>query len=262
MKKTTATKKESKPMKLEVKKINTKQYETREEYNKAHKNDKKVEDKKKRWKVIKIRAKKKTWTKTKIEKKKQEILRKNWRNVTIEDENAQRFFIGRPRIFKDPEELLKLFNCYISSLLKNTKKKELVPVRTEEKEDDFLDMLDEEIQSSKNENFKIDNTLVAKYEIVEDIEWKDTPTIWGFLIFLGGISYDTWENYKKKEDFFGTIATIENYLESVLTKRAIEWEIQSNIAQFVLNVNYNRVPKSKSEEIVKTDVIDESELFD
>lgn len=259
MKKNTATKKESKPMKLEVKKINTKQYETREEYNKAHKNDKKTEDKKK------VRSKmrlKKPWNpKSKIWKRKQVIFH-DWRKVTIEDPWMDGIRIWRPRVFKSPDELIELYNCYLASIREKVKNKELVPVRTEEKEDDFLDVLDDAIQSSKNENFKIDNTLVAKYEITEWYKRKETPTIWGFLLFCWWISYDSWENYKKKEEFFGTISTIENSLESILTQRAMAWEIPSNIAQFVLNVKYNRVPKSKSEEIVKTDVIDESELFD
>jgi len=88
MKKT--TKKEPKPMKLEVKKINTKQYETREEYNKAHKNDKKVETKKK------VIRKKKYDKQTKTDMKKVRAVRikaKDWRTVTVEDPSMQKYLI-------------------------------------------------------------------------------------------------------------------------------------------------------------------------
>lgn len=246
------TKKESKPMKLEVKKINTKQYKSKEEWEENHN---KVEVKRKV-----MRAKKPWNPKSKIWKKKQVIFH-DWRKVTIEDPWMDGIRIGRPRVFKSPEEMIDLYNCYLASLRQKVKNKELVPIRTEEKEDDFLEALDEAIQSSKNENFKIDNTLVTKYEIVEDYKWKETPTIWGFLLFCWWISYQTWWEYRKKEEFSETISTIENSLESILTKRAIAWEIPANIAQFVLNVNYNRVPKSKSEEVIKTDPIDVSELI-
>lgn len=253
------TKKESKPMKLEVKKINTKQYKTREEYNEAHKNDKQVEDKKKRWKVINAREKQPPkYNKTEMKKKK---IIWSWRKITLEDEPARKYFVWRPRIFKNWEELLKLFNCYIASCLERFKKTELVPIRTEDKENDFLEILDEEIQSSKNENIKIDNKLISEYEIIEDIKRKETPTIWGFLNFLGWISYTTWENYQKKEEYVWVIEQIQNYCESVLTQRALDWEVPANSAQFVLNVHYNRVPKSKSEEVIKTDPIDESEFI-
>lgn len=248
------TKEESKPMKLEVKKINTNQYKTKEEYNEAHKNDKQVEAKK-------IRGKK-MHSPNKTEQKKKKLLG-SWRKVTIEDEQAKKYFIWKPRIFKDSEELLRLFNAYIATCLEKVKKKDLVPVRTEDNSDwDPLQDLKEIMQAGKNENFKIDNTLVTEYEIVEDIKWKETPTIWGFLTFLWWLSYTTWENYKKRDEYVGVIEQIQNYCEWVLTKRAIDWEIPSNIAQFVLNVHYNRVPKSKSEEVIKTDPIDESELFD
>ena len=86
MKKT--TKKEPKPMKLEVKKINTKQYETREEYNKAHKNDKKTETKKKVVKLAKKRStahtkKSNTYLKTHA---KQKQLEWSWRSIKMDDE--------------------------------------------------------------------------------------------------------------------------------------------------------------------------------
>ena len=252
------TKKESKPMKLEVKKINTKQYKTREEYNEAHKNDSKTETKKK---VIR----KKNYDKqTKTDMKKVRAVKikaKDWRTITVEDPSIQKYLIWRPRIFKSPDEMIDLFNHYIASCREKTKKSPLVPVRTEQQEDDFLKDLDDAIKASKGDKFKIDNSLVAEYEIVEWDQWKETPTVWWFLRFCWWISYQTWWDYKRKEEFSEATSQIENVLETILTERAIAWEIPSNIAQFILNVNYGRVPKSKSEEVIKTDPIDVSELI-
>lgn len=265
MKKTTATKKESKPMKLEVKKINTKQYETREEYNKAHKNDKKTEDKKK-VKLAKKRStahtkKSNTYLKTHARQKQLEW---SWRSIKMDDELVQNMhvLIWKPRIFNTPEEMQELFNSYLLSCMKKVRKAELIPVRTEIKEDDFLAELQDAAQANKSDWTKIDNTLITNYEIVEDIEWKVTPTKWGFCSFCWGISYQTFDNYKNREGYFETVIWIENTLESIWTAQASAGKIPNDIAKFVLNTWYNRVPKSKSEEIVKTDIIDESELFD
>ena len=246
------TKKESKPMKLEVKKINTKQYKSKEEWEKNHN---KVE-------VKKIRRKQKTWPKehNKIEKAKKQNI-KNWREIALNDDSVQKFLLGRPKAFKSPEEMEEQFNYYILSCLEKVKKSELVPIKTEEKEDDFLAELTEAAQANKSDAIKINNTLVTNYEITEEIKRKKIPSIWGFLIFCWWISYDTWENYKKDENFIGIIKGIQNYIESVLTENAVEWKVNPKMAEFVLNTHYNRVPKSKSEEVIKTDPIDVSELI-
>ena len=262
MKKTTATKKESKPMKLEVKKINTKQYKSKEEREKNHN---KVETKKK----VKLTKKqstahtKKTKTELKVEEKSKK-LKWSWRTIKADDELVKNMniLLWRPTVFKNPEHLQELFNNYLLSCMKKVRKAELIPVRTEEKEDDFLAELSEAAQANKSDWTKIENNLVANYEITEDIERKTIPTKWGFCSFCWGITYKTFDNYKLKEEFLQTIEWIENTLETIWSSLAAEWKINPKIAEFVLNTSYGRVPKSKSEEIVKTDVIDESELFD
>lgn len=70
----------------------------------------------------------------------------------------------------------ELFNSYLLSCMKKVRKAELIPVRTEIKEDDFLAELSDAAQANKIDCTKIDNTLITNYEIVEDIEWKITPT--------------------------------------------------------------------------------------
>lgn len=75
------------------------------------------------------------------------------------------------------------------------------------------------------------------------------------------MSYTTWEKYKGFKEFMEPIETIENYLESVLIERAGEGEYNSQFAQFILNVNYGRVPKSKSEQIIKGNIVNEEDFI-
>lgn len=69
------------------------------------------------------------------------------------------------------------------------------------------------------------------------------------MIFLGGMSYKTWGEYKAKEEFSKTVEDIDNYLESLIIEQTAKGKYNSQIAQFVLNVKYNRVPKSKNENL-------------
>lgn len=75
------------------------------------------------------------------------------------------------------------------------------------------------------------------------------------------MSYTTRERYAKQEAFSGTVEQINNYLESVLIERAGEGKYNSQIAQFILNVNYGRVPKSKSEQIIKGNIVNEEDFI-
>lgn len=253
------TTKKEKPMKLEVKKINTKQYESKEEREKKHN---KVEDKKK----VKMTKKAKTWPR-KITKTEAKVNAKSkqftWsrREIKADDEKIQHLLIWRPRTFKSPQHLLELFNEYLRYCMKKTRKAELVPIRTEEKSDDLLDSIQEAAQAVKNDNSKIENTIVAEYEIIEDIEWKTTPSKGGFLIYCWWLTYSNFDNYKNFPEFQETISLIENTLETILVTQAAQWKYNQRIAEFILNTHYNRVPKSKSEEVIKTDIIDESELI-
>ena len=215
----------------------------------------------------KLRKKQKTGVKTKMEKKKAQIIKANSRRtLTLESEEVQHLLIGRPKAFKNPEELIKLFNTYILTCLEKKRYYEIVPVKTvdtkagdsthtilESADNEELSVEEEitEAKASKKEAGRQDitNKLESKYEIKERVEWKTTPSIGGFLIFLGGMSYNTWNNYKTKEEFKETIEDIDNYLESLIIEQTAKGKYNSQIAQFVLNVKYNRVPKSKNENL-------------
>ena len=73
---------------------------------------------------IKVVPKKKGGVKTKTEKKKAVILKKasDRRKVKLEDEEIQHLLIGRPKTFKDPDELIKLFNAYIITCYEKKRK--------------------------------------------------------------------------------------------------------------------------------------------
>lgn len=75
------------------------------------------------------------------------------------------------------------------------------------------------------------------------------------------MSYTTRERYAKQEAFSGTVEQINNYLESVLIERAGEGKYNSQIAQFILNVNYGRVPKSKSEQVIRGNIVNEEDFI-
>lgn len=207
--------------------------------------------------------KKKTKTELKVEAKSKQF-QWSWRNIKADDELVKNMnvLIGRPKVFKSPEYLLDLFNNYLLSCMKKTRKAELVPIKTENNnEDELLDILDEEIQSSKWDGNKINNKLVSNWEIVEDIEWKITPTKWWFCSFCGWISHHTLDDLKNNEDFLPTILEIDNTLESIRTNQAAAWKINSRIAEFVLNTSYWRVPNQKVEQ-TNTVELDATKLND
>jgi len=81
------------------------------------------------------------------------------------------------------------------------------------------------------------------------------------LIFLGGMSYTNRENYNKLKEFKGTIEAINNYLESLIVEQAANGRYNSKFAEFILNVNYGRVPKSKSEQIIKGNIVNEADFI-
>ena len=199
-----------------------------------------------------MRVKSKTWPQKQISKAKKIRKEKFTRNktrkdFTAEDEMVQHILIGRPRLFKDPEELLKLFDDYILSCVEKIKYAEEIPVETEAK--------------IKPEKDWRKNKLITQYEIWEDIKRKTTPTKWGFCIFLWWVSHHMRENYKAKDEFLPAIERIESYLENILVQHANEWKVNSAIAQFVLNTTYNRVPKSKSENINKSEPLDVNDFI-
>lgn len=146
-------------------------------------------------KKLNLRKKAKTGVKTKIEKKKAQIMKANSRRtLTLESEEVQHLLIGRPKVFKNSEELIKLFNTYILTCLEKKRYYEIVPVKTvdtkagdtthtvlEAVDNEELTVEEEitEAKASKKEAGRQDitNKLESKYEIKERIERKTTPSI-------------------------------------------------------------------------------------
>jgi hypothetical protein len=141
---------------------------------------------------LNVRKKKKTGVKTKTEKKKAQIIKKSRREITVDSEEVQHLLIGRPKLFKTPEELLKLFNTYILTCLEKRRYYEIIPVTTVDTNGTthaILEVADNEEltteediterTASKKEAGRQDitNKLESKYEIKERIEWKTTPSI-------------------------------------------------------------------------------------
>lgn len=81
------------------------------------------------------------------------------------------------------------------------------------------------------------------------------------MIYLGGMSYKTWGEYRAREEFSKTIEDIDNYLESLIVEQTAKGNYNSNFAQFILNVNYGRVPKSKSEQVIKGNIVNEEDFI-
>ena len=142
---------------------------------------------------LNVRKKKKTEVKSKASKeRKTKIARGSRRNITIDDGEVQHLLIGRPKIFKSPEELIKFFNTYILTCLEKKRYYEIVPVKTVDTNGATHAILEavnnEELtteediterKASKKEAGRQDitNKLESKYEIKESIERKTTPSI-------------------------------------------------------------------------------------
>lgn len=142
---------------------------------------------------LNVRKKKKTEVKGKATKeRKTKITKGSRRNITIDDGEVQHLLIGRPKIFKTPEELIKFFNTYILTCLEKKRYYEIVPVKTVDTTGATHSILEvannEELtteedvterKASKKEAGRQDitNKLESKYEITEKIQRKVTPTI-------------------------------------------------------------------------------------
>lgn len=92
------------------------------------------------------------------------------------------------------------------------------------------------------------NSLITEYTISE--QWKRTkvPTKLGFYLFLGGMSSATWKSYEIAPDFLQTVEAINNFFEWILESGGLEWTINPQMVQFVLNTSYGRNPKQVVEE--------------
>lgn len=221
---------------------------------------------------IKLRAKYKTGSQRKTSKdnSKLKIARHRNRNsVTVEDPSIQHLLLGRPRKIKDANELITEFNAYLASCIEKTRKIEQTPIETEQVEVDkeiekiksTLDGKNVTVKNDKGGKIKVTNNVITKFEIIEGEERKTTPSIGGFLIFLGGLSYKTWDTRRDSEDLGNTVENINNTLESILIDQAARGKYNPQIAQFVLNVRYNRIPKKEVDNNIKGSVFKESDFI-
>lgn len=196
-------------------------------------------------------AKKQTKTtkeKSAIKKKRSSLQKKQERKWGV--------FLGRPEKFKSPEELRELFNCYLASCQELIKVPKEVPVQTETVDG-------KAIENRKRPWIKTQNSLIMEYTISE--QWKRTkvPTKLGFHLFLGGISRSTWKSYEIREDFLDTVEAINNFFERILESWGLEWTMNPQMVQFVLNTSYGRNPKQvvQNEEPLNNDPIREKLLL-
>lgn len=116
--------------------------------------------------------------------------------------------LGRKRIFKDGEELLELFNLYLASI-----------------------------------QIKTVNDLWE-----EQWNFKEFPSKLRFYVFLWGMSRESRSEYKTRTEFSDTIQFIEDFFESELEIRWLDWRHSASMTQFVLNTTYWRNPKNLNDE--------------
>ena len=173
--------------------------------------------------------------------KEKSAIKRKWSSIQKEQESKGAVFLGRPEKFKSPEELRTLFNCYLASCQELVRLPKENPVQTEE-----VDW--EPLANRKRPWIKMKNSLITEYTISE--QWKRTkvPTKLGFYLFLGGMSSATWKSYEIAPDFLETVEAINNFFEWILESWGLEWTINPQMVQFVLNTSYGRNPKQVVEE--------------
>jgi len=220
-------------------------------------------------KKLQLRAKKKhnIKTKTNEEKRKIKIARhRNWNSVTVDDPSIQHLLIKKmPRKIKDENELITEFNAYLATCLEKTRKAKLIPVKTEGLDQDKINILDDDKGGKvkwKGGQTTITNNVISQFEIIEGEERAKTPTIGGFLGFLWGIAYSTWEKRRNNEAISWTVELIDNKLEEIRTEQAANGKINPSIAALVLNVRYNRIPKKEVDNNIKGSIFKETDFID
>ncbi len=121
-----------------------------------------------------VRSKKSTAVKkkTSIESRKVKIMAQKWSDITPNDEDVKEILIGRPKLFKDADELVSLFNAYLISCMERVRKVDQVPVKTEqvEADNDIDDTLEKKPKPKKQKAglIKVENNVIAEFEIKED----------------------------------------------------------------------------------------------
>ena len=184
--------------------------------------------------------------------KEKSLIKRKWSSIQKDQEEKGAVFLGRPEKFKTPEELRKLFNLYLASCQELVKKGVETPVNVFEKPK--LDITKRDRKISRD-------ILVTGFTIQEQRKRTKIPTKLGFYLFLGGISRSTWKSYEIAPDFLDTVEAINNFFERVLESGGLEWTMNPQMVQFVLNTSYGRNPKNVIQED-SAQIIDESDLID
>lgn len=188
---------------------------------------------------------------TKTTKEKSAIKKKR-SSLQKEQEKKWGVFLGRPEKFKSPEELRTLFNCYLASCQELVKVPKEVPKETYDRTNIRFWPKTQKIS---------ENILVTSFTVSEQRKRTKIPTKLGFYLFLGGMSSATWKSYEIAPDFLETVEAINNFFERVLESGGLEWRMNPQMVQFVLNTSYGRNPKNVIQED-SAQIIDESDLID
>lgn len=183
--------------------------------------------------------------------KEKSLIKRKWSSIQKDQESKGAVFLGRPEKFKTPKELRDLFNLYLASCQELVKKEIETPIATMEKDN---------IKVTKYTTKICQNIVIVRKGISEQRKRTKIPTKLGFYLFLGGISRSTWKSYEIREDFLDTVEAINNFFERVLESGGLEWTMNPQMVQFVLNTSYGRNPKNVIEED-SAQIIDESDLI-
>ena len=184
--------------------------------------------------------------------KEKSAIKRKWSSIQKDQEAKGAVFLGRPEKFKTPEELRKLFNLYLASCQELVKVPKEVPKETHDRDSIRFWPKIQKIS---------ENILVTSFTISEERKRTKIPTKLGFYLFLGGMSHNTRKSYEIKEDFLPTVEAINNFFERVLESGGLEWTMNPQMVQFVLNTSYGRNPKQVIEETWDF-ILDENELSD
>ena len=184
--------------------------------------------------------------------KEKSAIKRKWSSIQKDQEAKGAVFLGRPEKFKTPEELRKLFNLYLASCQELVKVPKEVPKGTHDRDNIRFWPKIQKIS---------ENILVTSFTISEQRKRTKIPTKLGFYLFLGGMSHNTRKSYEIREDFLPTVEAINNFFEWILESWGLEWTMNPQMVQFVLNTSYGRNPKNVIQED-SAQIIDESDLID
>ena len=182
------------------------------------------------------------------------LIKRKWSSIQKEQESKGAVFLGRPEKFKTPEELRKLFNLYLASCQELVKVPKEVPKGTHDRDNIRFWPKIQKIS---------ENILVTGFIIQEQRKRTKIPTKLGFYLFLGGMIHSTRKSYEIREDFLATVEAINNFFEWILESGGLEWTMNPQMVQFVLNTSYGRNPKQvvQNEEPLNNDPIREKLLL-